>query len=134
MKHLDEMALDDLMSGKTEWRDARDHIKTHARLHFVDAARQICAAQDVNARRKMLSKIPENVRPEVQSLVKAMWEKPNPNGNHIKRGTIIFATWGDAEGIEEAQSLVRNRGYRGKSVAVYVFCGMVLVQAMRDLK
>ena len=65
--------LEALMRGRVAWNNAPPAIQSWARVFFYDAAKQIVAAPSKDARRKMLGKIPPNVRPQVEVEVKRLW-------------------------------------------------------------
>ena len=65
--------LRNLMEGKTPWADADKSIRSMASLHIYNAAKMVLAEKSKDQRRRMLDKIPSNIRPEVEKEVLRLW-------------------------------------------------------------
>jgi hypothetical protein len=65
--------LADLLSGKVDWNDAPDAIKSWARLPIHQAAVQILSEPIKGTRRNMLGRIPASIRPHVEAEAKRLW-------------------------------------------------------------
>ena len=74
--------LASLLMGKTKWEDAPEAIRSWARKPIFDAACMILKAPDQEARRRMLAKIPDAIRPRVEDEVKRMWRSPPHPDKH----------------------------------------------------
>lgn len=66
--------LDALLRGEMMWIEAPSAIRSWAQMAFYDAARQIMAGKDRAARNRMLSRVPEGLRPMVEAEVKRLWK------------------------------------------------------------
>ena len=66
--------LDALLRGEMLWIEAPPAIRSWAQFAFYDAARQIMAGKDRAARNRMLSRVPEGLRPMVEAEVKRLWK------------------------------------------------------------
>lgn len=72
--------LEDLMMGRIAWEDAQPGIRSWAERYFHDAACQILDAPDKATRRRMLLKIPETVRPQVERAARDLWARRRGRG------------------------------------------------------
>lgn len=61
--------LEDLMMGRIAWEDADHPIRSLAQKHLYDAACIILSKPTVSERRRILSRIPERIRPYVEAEV-----------------------------------------------------------------
>ena len=65
---------DEVLSGKIHMTDAPESIQSWVSKDIFDAALQICKEPDKTKRQTMLLRIPEIVRPYVETEAKSLWE------------------------------------------------------------
>jgi hypothetical protein len=58
--------LDDLLSGRVDWKDTPESIRSWATLYLNEAAQEILKQRDKAKRQAMLSRIPARIRPYVE--------------------------------------------------------------------
>ena len=68
--------LDDLLSGRIDWRDSPESIRSWATFYLNEAAREILKQGDKAKRQAMLSRIPAKIRPHVEKEVMRLWKNP----------------------------------------------------------
>lgn len=66
--------LEALLMGKIAWDDAPAAIRSWAQKPIFDAANMIMKATDRGARKRMLAKIPDAIRPRVEAEVMRLWD------------------------------------------------------------
>lgn len=68
--------LREVLSGHMALEDAPKSVQSWATLEIYEAARLVCNAGGLEARRTMLAKIPAKIRPHVEAEVKRLWTQP----------------------------------------------------------
>lgn len=68
--------LREVLMGNMALEDAPASIQSWATLEIYQAARLVCDAGGLQARRAMLAKIPAKIRPHVEAEVKRLWNQP----------------------------------------------------------
>lgn len=63
-----------LLSGKQAWGDTSAPVRSWAQFEIWKAARQVAAKPDQEARRAALSRIPPDVRPQVEQEARRIYE------------------------------------------------------------
>lgn len=70
---LPSYQLAQVLTGRTPYNKAAPAIQSWARFYFYEAAMEVLKAGDIDARRKKLGRIPENMRPYVEAEIKRLW-------------------------------------------------------------
>ena len=65
--------LHDLLSGRTEWDDADEAIRSWASFEIYKAAEDVLRLPTKEKRREFLDRVPASLRPHIESEVMRLW-------------------------------------------------------------